>query len=350
MGTELFFSLHGFQRQREFVMNFKNRGFTLVELLVVIAIIGVLVGLLLPAVQAAREAARRMKCSNNLKQTVLAMHNYHDTHQSFPQGSAMSFGAGSLSSNFYVSAFASTLPFIEQGSLLNIYNFNQPWERQTPAVAATVVQTYKCPSNPGGGVVNDAALGGLLAMFGATVGTSYGICDYRLSKGAHSQWSNNPNALGMAKGMFDLGLKTKFRDVLDGTSNTLCIGEGGSGGTLQLCTGTGCIVPTEPQTAVGWITPQPIANAAGLTRGSIYAGTVDRLNKNPITSSNIDEADFGNANPGGGDTVGNFGSFHTGGGGFAMADGSVQFITDSIDMVIYRAISTIGGGEVQSLP
>jgi prepilin-type N-terminal cleavage/methylation domain-containing protein len=94
----------------------KRSGFTLVELLVVIAIIGILVGLLLPAVQAAREAARRMQCSNNMKQIGLAMHNYHDTHKSFPTF-VIHNGQGDYWRGY--SAFTQMLPFIEQGNLSN---------------------------------------------------------------------------------------------------------------------------------------------------------------------------------------------------------------------------------------
>ncbi|WP_218934818.1 DUF1559 domain-containing protein [Rosistilla ulvae] len=333
-------------------MKTTKRGFTLVELLVVIAIIGILVGLLLPAVQAAREAARRMQCSNNLKQTALSMHNYHDTYKTFPQGAIVKFGGASLSSNFYVNAFASTLPFIEQGALQDLYNFDVPWEQQTPAVARTVISTYFCPSNAGEDVVSDTAIGAVLASFGATVGDTFGVSTYRLSKGAHGEWSNKPNGYGSAKGMFDLGLKTSFRDIIDGTSNTFCIGEGASGGRRVLCAGVDCDESgtVETVSATGWMIPQPIPDAAGLIRNSNFAGTVEPLNKNPTTSTNLAEADFGNAAPGGGDTVGNFGSYHPGGANFALADGSVRFVGETVDMVIYRAVSTVAGGEAVSLP
>lgn len=331
-------------------MKSSKRGFTLVELLVVIAIIGILVGLLLPAVQAAREAARRMQCSNNLKQTALSMHNYHDTYKTFPQGAVVKFGSGSLNSNFYVNAFASTLPFIEQGSLQNLYDFNQPWERQVPAVASTVISTYYCPSNAGDETTTDTAVGAVLASFGATVGDTFGVTTYRLSKGSHGEWSNNPNGYGRNQGMFDLGSKIGFRNITDGTSNTLCIGEGSSGARHDLCAGVNCSTPTETVSSIGWIVPQPIADAAGLTRNSIYAGTVEAMNKNPTTSTNLAEGTFNSAAAGGGDTVGNFSSYHPGGGNFALADGSVRFIGETIDMVTYRAVSTVSGGEAVSLP
>ena len=148
-----------------------KQGFTLVELLVVIAIIGILVGLLLPAVQAAREAARRMSCSNNVKQIGLSMHNYHDTYNSFPQGAVAKFGTAMPNTNLYVSAFASTLPFIEQGNLQSLYNFNVPWERQTPVVASTKIAVYTCPSSAGDNPTDDVEFGAA----GFPVGGKFGI-------------------------------------------------------------------------------------------------------------------------------------------------------------------------------
>ncbi len=333
-------------------MRRQKQGFTLVELLVVIAIIGILVALLLPAVQAAREAARRMSCTNNMKNIALSMHNYHDTYKTFPQGSVMRFGAGSLSSNFYVSGFSSILPFIEQESLQNLYDFNVPWERQTPAVASTVIKTYVCPSNPGESTVTDAPVGAVIGSFGGTVGSTFGVTTYRLSKGAHGEWCNQPNSVsGAQKGMFDLGLKTAFRDVIDGTSNTLCLGEGAHGGIKkQLCAGVGCTAPTEQQSAATWIIAQPIPDVAGIIRTSIYGCTLEPINKEAVTATVLAEGNFGSCAPGGGDTTSNFGRYHPGGGNFAFADGSVDFLAETIDMTVFRALSTTQGGEAVSKP
>src|SRR5690242_4216502 len=123
------------------------RGFTLVELLVVIAIIGVLVALLLPAIQAAREAARRSSCTNNMKQHGIALHNYHDTLKVFP-ASGIAKDPGSLRGNgMYASGQAMLLPFFEEAGLKSVYNSRQTWWFQNPDVIQKVVPVFACPSS-----------------------------------------------------------------------------------------------------------------------------------------------------------------------------------------------------------
>lgn len=331
-------------------------GFTLVELLVVIAIIGILVGLLLPAVQAAREAARRMSCSNNVKQIGLAMHNYADSFKCFPMGAVAKFGSNMPGTNLYVSAFASTLPFIEQANLQNLYNFNVPWEQQKPAVAATNIPTYVCPSNAGESPSTDVEFAGA----GFPVGGTFGITNYLLSKGMNYRWCNSPSSL-VGKGIFDIGLKTRFADVIDGTSNTLLVGEGATGPKFKLCSGQGCTgpavndatgQPAQPRQA--WLVPQALSTSYPFSpHACIFGSTADKINKNPITATLIDDGSF-NGTAGctaaDKDSTGNFSSYHTGGANFGLADGSVTFISDSIDAVTVQALSTAAGGEVGSVP
>jgi prepilin-type N-terminal cleavage/methylation domain-containing protein/prepilin-type processing-associated H-X9-DG protein len=321
----------------------QKSGFTLVELLVVIAIIGILIALLLPAVQAAREAARRMSCNNNLKQIALSMHNYADVHKTFPQGAVFGkIGPSTAVTNFYVSAFAASLPFIEQESLQNLYDFNRPWEQQSSQVVSTVINTFACPSDTGDNPSVDQQVAALPTV---GCGDTFGATSYLLSKGAHEEWCNRPRSLpGDLSGMFDLGLGTKFRDVTDGTSSTMFVGEGASGRPFTIAGGN-----DSPKQA--WAVPQPLSDIFGLSpHTSIYGTTVYPLNTNPIVATMIADGDWTSCAPGGGDTASNFSSNHPSGGNFAFADGSVHFVSETIDSVTYQALSTRAGGEVASLP
>ncbi|MEM7479297.1 MAG: DUF1559 domain-containing protein [Planctomycetota bacterium] len=337
----------------------KNQGFTLVELLVVIAIIGILVGLLLPAVQAAREAARRMSCQNNIKNIALSMHNYESAYRTFPYGAIADFGTALPNTNLYSSAFSSTLPFIEQENLQNLIDYNFPWERQQPRVAMVPIAIFACPSDPDDNPIVDTELGLILASLGHTVGDTFGMTSYLLNKGAAVQWCNQPKRI-VGRGMFDIGIGVKFRDVTDGSSNTFCLGEGTNGGDWRMCAGQSCVGPlatnsqgNEVVPQQGWIIPQVNSTsiqAAGLPpRAGIFASTFDQLNKKIVTATLVDDAGFTICTPGDNDTVSNFRSNHTGGGNFAMGDGSVQFISENIGLDEYRALSTIQGNEVSTI-
>ena len=195
-----------------------NRGFTLVELLVVIAIIGILVALLLPAVQAAREAARRMQCGNNLKQLGLALHNYHDVYKTFPPDAIWHGNAkGTTPSATTVRNYTwmcMTLPFMEQRSLIDQINFSLPALAEltriqisgSPALAFQI-PSLLCPSDPGF----------------TTPPRGIGITSY----GGNAGWDGHRRKYGDIgrAGIFSFYDNVRIADIVDGTSNTVMVAE-----------------------------------------------------------------------------------------------------------------------------
>ena len=191
----------------------KSRGFTLVELLVVIAIIGVLIALLLPAVQQAREAARRMQCTNNLKQLGIALHNYHDTFGKLP---AMSGGSSPGGNHGRLSGFIGLLPFMEQRALWDAYasdNFSQdPWANWAPnntQIAGLLCPSDSAPSSTGIGYTN--------YCFSAGDQPLYRFDDANSSNDQTNSWDG--------RGMFARYNYKGFKDITDGLSNTVAMGE-----------------------------------------------------------------------------------------------------------------------------
>jgi prepilin-type N-terminal cleavage/methylation domain-containing protein len=307
----------------------RNRAFTLVELLVVIAIIGVLVALLLPAVQAAREAARRSQCSNNLRQMGLALHNYHDTHQWFPINYRPVRGGT-------YSWMQAILPYIEQQNLFNQIKMGGT-VAENVAVANTPIKTYRCPTDGlnQNGMMNGAADGG---------GTK-AITNYKANAGGYWVWGvvntdnirwphgTAPNAPGNSLVFCD-GLMcsnsyggdpsdvvpgtgvvirntTRMAQITDGTANTFAIGEA---------------IPS--WSVWSWWFNQ---NAATATCGMPlnYRRGIDKLDQ----FASQWQRNYG------------FYSLHPAGGNFAMCDASVRFIPDNIATATYRALGTIEAGE-----
>lgn len=224
------------------------RGFTLVELLVVIAIIGVMVGLLLPAVQAAREAARRMSCGNNFKQLGLGIHNYHAAYNQVPNhgpgtsqpGSPIAWSAPSIVSNGRrLSALVGLMPFIEQQALweqisnpllLGAPAPPTPWPAMGPtadninyAPWTTNISTLRCPSDPGAGL---PSLG--RTNYAVCLGDAYSAMSLFGALGSTLEFVDATNAeesRANQRGVFKSQLKSSFRDILDGTANTIMMGE-----------------------------------------------------------------------------------------------------------------------------
>lgn len=292
-----------------------RRGFTLVELLVVIAIIGVLVALLLPAVQAAREAARRMQCTNNLKQMGLAIHNYASANsEHFPIGSNLNSRHG---------VFTWMLPYIEQQGIYDELNLKGSGHgdkhRYTP------IAIYFCPSCPFQRVVKKDT-GSVDWQEGATT-TYQGYGGALVNKGEIKE-TTSYGAIP-DNGFFMLGKFRTIGEVRDGLSNTLAFGE-----FVHQDKSPGKAYSAPPGNARPWILGENGSKAS-------YAFKVAEQAINAKVDRNDSSIGF-NHLP--------FGSFHTGGINVCLGDGSVRVLTDGINFDLYQALATANAGEPVAVP
>ncbi len=333
----------------------RSPGFTLVELLVVIAIIGILVGLLLPAVQAAREAARRMQCSNNLKQLALGMLNYESTYKKFPQGVRPGGWNGGWGTSFYVRI----LPYIEQTALANAW----PWTEKNPIfftdaqarnegypagnaylrgtapgvnILNLVIPSFKCPSSPlpdyqtGNNAVYMASYPGIAGAVEASPGYTpqrQGICC--------NCCTNGQNVLGLNQGfaswsgMLVPNQCIKIADATDGTSNTMIFGESSDwvidvNGVKQNPSGAwqhGWAMGTSHttvRTAIGGATTERFFNITSV--------------RYPIGSKSYELAGVGLNHGSNNPLI----SAHTGGIEAAFTDGSIRFLSNSLNLATLK--------------
>lgn len=305
----------------------RRSGFTLVELLVVIAIIGILVALLLPAVQAAREAARRTQCLNNLKQIGLALHNYHDTYKVFP------FGQGGTANRY--SALSLMLPFMEQAPLHSQIDFNYaPTAPVNDAARLTELSTFRCPSD----LRNPQP-----QMGGAT--------NYMANKGAGIVWqtATGPNAgLPDPNGVLFFGSSTRMADILDGTSNTAAFSE------RVVADGSNAIVspladvffhpgsPTTPDQAKQMCDALDITNLANQFPLFMGAPWMDGQHTYlHVTGPNSRSCGFFLVLR----AVMPPSSRHPGGVHVLLCDASTRFVANSIELNTWRGIGTRNGAE-----
>jgi prepilin-type N-terminal cleavage/methylation domain-containing protein/prepilin-type processing-associated H-X9-DG protein len=291
----------------------RRAGFTLIELLVVIAIISILVGLILPAVQQAREAARRGQCKNNLKQIGLALQNYHGSRNTFPPGYVSTYdGSGNDTGPGWGWA-SMILPELEQTPLQNAISFIQPIEsaaNTTPRVVT--LNIFLCPSDtvksPWEAVTRDL-LGNPTATICQVAAANYvGVFGVR-----------EPGIDG--DGVFFRNSFIGFKNITDGTSTTMIVGER----SQRWCEATWVGAVTNAQ-----LFPPPgspavpfTENASGMVLGHTFEG--------PPNAPGLECNDFS--------------SQHSGGAHFVFADGHVQFISTSMDKLLFRALSTRAGGE-----
>ena len=289
----------------------RARGFTLIELLVVIAIIAVLIALLLPAVQQAREAARRTQCKNNMKQFGLAIHNYHDVFTTFPVGGfyqGANIGTG-------MSWHVGILPYMDQAPMYNQFNFNVIGytDANNLALALKSPPGFYCPS----GRQDKTGNGGENANGQATNSVHYygvmGPKGNNPKTGLPYSSLANPSGHGgfSTQGLMERNAHRRMADVIDGTSNTIAVGE------------------------ISWLNANCyrvwIRGCDGSACGSVK-NVLNGINTTPYNNSN----NFNDVS---------FGSQHVGGAHFLNADGSVNFTSQNIDMNVYLSISSVNGGE-----
>ncbi len=362
-------------------------GFTLIELLVVIAIIAVLIALLLPAVQQAREAARRTQCKNNLKQLGLAFHNFESSYGHLPSSLRPR-----LAGTVRIAALTQLLPYIDQAPIFNQYNQSINWSVGTNIpLSQTKITAFLCPSNPDAGVLDLAPPGtdwtpniAATTDYSPIYGIAPGVFTLTLGIPAPSLFRDPDEVYGgvatpyeYVKGFFPKNATintstgrndvkgAQFRDITDGLSNTLAIAESAgrpfvyvknrktanSGNALTDTTAAS--TNSDRLNSGGWSRPASDIIIFGGTNlaGGVLGGSVPINGTNGHNITGLSYGSPGITSAILGTNIGVHGtgapySFHTGGAQFTMGDGAVRFISENIDFRTFISLATPSGGEV----
>ena len=331
-----------------------HKGFTLVELLVVIAIIGVLIALLLPAVQMAREAARRMSCTNNMKQLGLALHNYHDTFLKFPQYNQPGAIAGG-SAGYAYSIHVKLLPFIEQSALYDrvktvTQDFYRDGNHAESTVQAMRLSAYVCPSDS---PFPDSRIGN---------------CNYPVSAGSNIGWDID---VARQNGVFSYRTANGLASITDGTSNTIMVGEHITGDneegayrvesdvvrglswSAHQSTSQGVISQADVDAAGAACHASPSSHssvsALRWNRGTFEYAVINTLAppnwKYPSCMTSTSTTNHGSSRG-----IYAARSRHPGGVNMTLADASVRFVNETVDLQTYHAMGSRNGGEAFQMP
>ena len=305
--------------RRRIAVSANRRGFTLIELLVVIGIIAILIALLLPAAQQVREAARRMQCTSHMKQITLAMHNYHDVHGAFPMNTSFTHDIGPLSRSR--SWMQGILPYIEQTAIYESIDQDESIQFNR-AIAEMRVALYCCPTDTHDGtyayradVPEEWLLG--VTNYKACAGGNWGVGTYIFEANGgrfHGSTDGCEEGDGLIFECRHRPITTRLRDVTDGTSQTFALGE----------------TVVDWTKWAWWYSNNAVTGTCGIPLNHRGESTVPGLPSDDWTHA------YG------------FASRHTGGGNFALVDGSVRFISENIDHFMYRDYASIQGGEVIS--
>jgi prepilin-type N-terminal cleavage/methylation domain-containing protein/prepilin-type processing-associated H-X9-DG protein len=334
------------------------RGFTLIELLVVIAIIAVLIALLLPAVQSAREAARRIQCTNNLKQMGLGLHNYESIAGAFPPSNILQGTGNTVSWNGGFSVHTRILPFMEQGVAFNALNFGQnhvSW--QNSSIVATSLTSFVCPSDVH--AADRTPFPPFTGIPGTVSVTSYGfnIGDWYVWGGFGSPDS---------RGVFGPNKSRRLAEFTDGTSNTLLGSDVKVYQPLRRCGAqfaniNNPLAVPDPSSDPYTIAPEYGSAACNLGQSHTFWADGNAQESGMTTAWPPNKIIFGRSGEGdldlmtrltsqGGPTFAAITarSYHPGGVNVLFGDGSVKFVKSTVNGNTWRALGTVGGGEVVS--